>query len=104
MSDVPSGPYWEFSFDARATQLNWTWRRVGASGGIEMEGGRFADFGRAIIDLLDDDTKRAAIGRRAYAFSRRMVWSSVGAEYLDLFERVRTRRIDREVPFSFGHR
>src|SRR6185369_11485245 len=51
-----------------------------------------AEFGRAIIDLLDDDTRRAAIGRRAYAFSRRMVWSSVGAEYLDLFEQVRTRR------------
>lgn len=51
-----------------------------------------AEFGRAIIDLLGDDTRRAAIGRRAYAFSRRMVWSSVGAEYLDLFEQVRTRR------------
>jgi glycosyltransferase involved in cell wall biosynthesis len=51
-----------------------------------------AEFGRAIIDLLGDDTRRAAIGRRAYAYSRRMVWSSVGAEYLDLFEQVRTRR------------
>lgn len=49
-------------------------------------------FGSAIVELLGDDTRRAAIGRRAYAFSRRMTWSSVGAEYLDLFERVRTRR------------
>ena len=51
-----------------------------------------AEFGRAIIDLLGDDAKRTATGRRAYAFSRRMVWSSVGAAYLDLFEQVRARR------------
>jgi len=51
-----------------------------------------AEFGGAIADLLGDEAKRAAIGRRAYAYSRRMVWSSVGAEYLDLFEQVRTTR------------
>jgi glycosyltransferase involved in cell wall biosynthesis len=51
-----------------------------------------AEFGGAIIDLLGDDTRRAATGRRAYAFSRQMVWSSVGAEYLGLFEQVRTKR------------
>ena len=30
----------------------------------------------------------AAIGSRAYAHSRRMVWSAVGAEYRDLFAHV----------------
>ena len=52
MTEAPGGPYWEFSFDARATQLNWSWRKIGASGGIEIEGGRFGDFGRAITDAV----------------------------------------------------
>ena len=30
--------------------------------------------------VLGDDELRAAIGRRAYAYSRQMVWSAVGAD------------------------
>ena len=63
-----------------------------ADGRGTLAGADPTEFGKAIVDLLGDDTRRAATGRRAYAFSRRMVWSSVGAEYLDLFEQVRTRR------------
>jgi glycosyltransferase involved in cell wall biosynthesis len=43
---------------------------------------------RALNELLDSPALRAAIGRRAYAYSRRMVWSEVGADYRRLFERV----------------
>jgi glycosyltransferase involved in cell wall biosynthesis len=43
---------------------------------------------RALIDILGDGELRATLGRRAHAFSRRMVWSSVGAEYRALFARV----------------
>ena len=36
--------------------------------------------------VLGDAELRAAIGRRAYAYSRRMIWSAVGAEYGAIFE------------------
>ncbi len=42
----------------------------------------------ALNDLLGDAERRAAIGRRAYEYSRRMIWSAVGAEYERLLERV----------------
>jgi glycosyltransferase involved in cell wall biosynthesis len=42
----------------------------------------------AFNELLADPALRAAIGSRAYAHSRRMVWSAVGAEYRDLFAHV----------------
>jgi glycosyltransferase involved in cell wall biosynthesis len=45
-------------------------------------------LGAALNELLGDPDLRAAIGRRAYDYSRRMVWSAVGAEYRDLFARV----------------
>jgi len=41
----------------------------------------------AFIDLLGNRVKRLAIGRRAYEYSRDMVWSSVGAEYNRIFAR-----------------
>jgi glycosyltransferase involved in cell wall biosynthesis len=42
----------------------------------------------ALNDILGDDELRAALGRHAYAYSRGMVWSAVGAEYRAVFERV----------------
>ena len=42
----------------------------------------------ALNDILGDDDLRATLGRRAYAHSRGMVWSAVGAEYRAVFERV----------------
>jgi glycosyltransferase involved in cell wall biosynthesis len=43
-----------------------------------------ATMATALSDLLGDPDRRAAIGRRAYAHSRGMVWSAVGAKYRDL--------------------
>jgi glycosyltransferase involved in cell wall biosynthesis len=45
-------------------------------------------LGAALNELLGDPELRAAIGSRAYAYSRRMVWSSVGDKYRDLFTAV----------------
>jgi glycosyltransferase involved in cell wall biosynthesis len=45
-------------------------------------------FAAAINEVLGDHELRAALGRRAYEHSRRMVWSEVGAEYRRLLERV----------------
>jgi glycosyltransferase involved in cell wall biosynthesis len=41
----------------------------------------------ALIALLRDPELRASLGRRAYAYSRGMVWSEVGAEYRRVFAR-----------------
>jgi glycosyltransferase involved in cell wall biosynthesis len=42
----------------------------------------------ALNGLLEDPALRAMIGGRAYAHSRRMVWSAVGNAYRDLFATV----------------
>ena len=42
----------------------------------------------ALVELLQDSELRSAIGRRAYAYGRRMIWSEVGATYRRLFARV----------------
>ncbi|HEX7430975.1 MAG TPA: glycosyltransferase, partial [Candidatus Limnocylindrales bacterium] len=39
------------------------------------------------IELLRDPALRASLGRRAYQYSRGMVWSEVGAEYRRVFAR-----------------
>ncbi len=41
----------------------------------------------AFIELLEDHERRQSLGRRAYAYSRGMVWSSVGDEYERIFAR-----------------
>ncbi|HYN68581.1 MAG TPA: glycosyltransferase family 4 protein [Candidatus Eisenbacteria bacterium] len=53
-----------------------------------------ADLARALVDILGNDAKRAAIGRRAYESSRRMIWSAVGGEYLRLFDQVRAKPLN----------
>ncbi len=45
-------------------------------------------FASALNEVLGDDKLRAALGRKAYDYSRRMVWSEVGAQYRALFQRV----------------
>ncbi len=42
----------------------------------------------ALDAVLGDAALRLSLGRRAYAYSRQMVWSAVGARYRQLFERV----------------
>jgi glycosyltransferase involved in cell wall biosynthesis len=42
----------------------------------------------ALNRILGDHDLRAELGRRAYAHSRRMVWSAVGAQYRSVFDRV----------------
>jgi glycosyltransferase involved in cell wall biosynthesis len=42
----------------------------------------------ALNDVLGDADLRAALGRRAYEYSRGMVWSEIGAQYRRLFARL----------------
>ncbi len=46
----------------------------------------------AFIALLGDPARRAAIGARAHAYSRQMLWPGVGQRYLQLFKRVTETR------------
>jgi len=56
--------------------------------GVLVAPGSPAKFAAALNRVLADEALRDAIGRRAYAYSRNMIWSEVGAEYRRLFERV----------------
>ncbi len=51
-----------------------------------------AALGDALAGLLADPALRARIGARAFAYSRRMVWPEVGAQYRNLFARVHPDR------------
>jgi glycosyltransferase involved in cell wall biosynthesis len=56
--------------------------------GVLVPPGSPARFADALNEVLGDDALRAAIGRRAYEHSRRMIWSEVGADYRRLFGRI----------------
>jgi glycosyltransferase involved in cell wall biosynthesis len=47
-----------------------------------------AALASAFIGLLRDPARRSAIGARAHAYSRDMLWPGVGQRYLELFQRV----------------
>ncbi len=47
----------------------------------------------AVAGLLEDEARRHAIRKRAYIFSREMVWSQVARKYVDLFEQAREERM-----------
>ncbi|HET9682239.1 MAG TPA: glycosyltransferase family 4 protein [Candidatus Limnocylindrales bacterium] len=56
--------------------------------GVLVDPGSPRALAAALGSLVGDQALRADIGRRAFAFSRRMVWSTVGAEYRSLFSRL----------------
>jgi glycosyltransferase involved in cell wall biosynthesis len=53
-----------------------------------VAGGSSEALGEAILRLLGDRKLRDAIGKRAYADTRDVVWSAIGAEYGRIFTRV----------------
>lgn len=59
--------------------------------GILVPPGSVSAWAGALNEVLGDHGLRTAIGRRAYAYSRRMVWSAVGGEYRDLLGGVALR-------------
>lgn len=56
--------------------------------GLLVAPGSPATFAAALGSLVADPALRARIGARAFAYSRRMVWPAVGAQYRDLFAHV----------------
>jgi glycosyltransferase involved in cell wall biosynthesis len=53
--------------------------------GVLVAPGSATALAEGLRSVLGDPGLRAAIGRRAHAFSRRMIWPAVGAEYGELF-------------------
>lgn len=54
-----------------------------------------------VIDLLDNESKRHAMRKRAYMFGRDMIWPQVARSYLKTFDRARAeRRHFRPVDFA----
>jgi len=45
-----------------------------------------------VLDLLDHESTRHAMRKRAYLFGREMIWPKVAQRYMESFERVRTQR------------
>jgi glycosyltransferase involved in cell wall biosynthesis len=56
------------------------------------------ELARAFTSLLGDDVERAALGRRAYEHSRRMVWPQAGLAYGRVFARAAGRLVSASVP------
>lgn len=48
-----------------------------------------AALAEQVIDLLDNETKRHAMRKRAYLFGRKMIWPQVARRYMETFERAR---------------
>ncbi len=53
---------------------------------------------REVIDLLDNDTERHAIRKRAYMYTREALWEEVANRYLELFCQVREKHIHSPLP------
>ena len=53
--------------------------------GVLVEPGSAAALADGLTTVVGDPELRAAIGRRAHAYTRRMIWPAVGAEYTSLF-------------------
>ena len=45
-----------------------------------------------VVDLLDNESKRHAMRKRAYMFGRDMIWPQVARRYMQSFERARAER------------
>ena len=51
-----------------------------------------AALAEKVIDLLDNESRRHAMRKRAYLFGRKMIWPLVARRYMDSFRRARSER------------
>jgi glycosyltransferase involved in cell wall biosynthesis len=59
-----------------------------AGRGRLVAAGSSKDFAEVLVELVRDPVTRRQLGRRAYDFSRAMIWPEVGARYARIFSRV----------------
>lgn len=63
-----------------------------AGRGRLVAAGSSTDFAEVLSELLRDPDTRSQLGRRAYDFSRAMIWPEVGARYARIFSRIDAAR------------
>ncbi len=51
-----------------------------------------AELAKQVINLLDNESQRHAMRKRAYMFGRKMIWPEVAHQYVASFERARVER------------
>jgi glycosyltransferase involved in cell wall biosynthesis len=60
--------------------------------GLLVPFGDAAAIASQVLTLLDNETERHAIRKRAYMYSREMIWPRVAQRYMDCFEKAREER------------
>jgi glycosyltransferase involved in cell wall biosynthesis len=71
---------------------------LAAGRGLLVRPASVTDLSGALTQLLGDPALRHEIGRRAYDYSRRMVWPAVGAKYRALFSEVAAASTPQGMP------
>jgi glycosyltransferase involved in cell wall biosynthesis len=71
-----------------ATSFAYARERLTRGRGILVAPGSSEALGEAVLRVLGDRKLRDAIGKRAYADTRDVVWSAIGADYGRIFTRV----------------
>jgi glycosyltransferase involved in cell wall biosynthesis len=74
--------------------------RLAGGRGSLVAPGSSAALAEEFVELLGDPARRATLGRRAYEYSRGMVWSTVGEEYSRIFARAAQRPVPSMVPVA----
>jgi len=68
-----------------STPYAYALERLAAGRGRIVQAGSSEAMASTLVELLGDRAARDTLGRRAYAYTRSMVWSEVGAEYARIF-------------------
>jgi len=68
-----------------STPYAYALERLAAGRGRIVSPGSPAAMATTLVELLQDREARDTLGKRAYAYTRDMVWSEVGAEYARIF-------------------
>jgi glycosyltransferase involved in cell wall biosynthesis len=71
-----------------STRYSYAVEMLEAGRGLLVPSSASDDLGGALIGLIGDRGLRARLGRKAYEFSRTMIWPEVGARYRRIFDRV----------------
>ena len=71
-----------------STRYSYALEMLGAGRGTLVPSVSPHDLGAALIAQIMDRDLRSRLGRKAYEFSRTMIWPEVGARYMRIFERV----------------
>ena len=70
-----------------STPYSYARERLAHGRGVLVPQGSEDGLAEALVSLMRDPERRASLGRKAYEYSRGMVWSQVGTEYRRVFTR-----------------